>query len=768
MKLHKISFFSFIASVLFHQALLAQINNQAQGMEIWEPNLTSFANRTPNVTADLLKYSNPSVYDHPEFGVLPEDVPCADCVELIDRRTINSRYYIKEGTNGTTFYLQTAFGDLHYKDSEGRFITLDRRLQKAEGNLYEAKNQGTPTLIDLDLKNSGFIVQGEKFLFNNNLKLQHIKANGEIEELATANWSDKTIGDHGVYVTNIWPEIDLKIAFDLNMIKTNFIIKKPLVFEDGYLAISDDLILPENFIVGYGDGVQGDFGWNGTLISASLETETYGFEIGRAVAMDSKLLNNRDSIGIHGYNPEYIYDSVTHNLKTILSAEWLNNPQLIYPVVIDPLVTSSATYPSLMKFRYNGEFCVGGSGYCSYTLNVALPANCTVTGATFAATYTTVPGSCAPFSCIMADAGFRIWSDSCDQYSPSDVPTPLWWNCNAVAIGTCSGAGLDISPLVTCLTPKCSGTIPFEMRNSYCFCSTNGDCVSGTPCQRMNASTWSVTISGHTVEATALAAGATTYTVTDCTDQSDWLTPAYPIYGVPGYTYSWSPIGSVEDSVYEIFPLGTTTYTLTITDACGNTSTDVVTVINNCIVLPITLENFTGYYLNGSNILNWETVSDIHNYNFIIERSANGINFEEIGTIYSDDGLNNSSQLYSFTDKSPFPVLNYYRLKQRETNGTISYSKIIVIKSRDNLNSELIINSQNSNNNSLELTILSGTDGPGDFNILDMSGNIIYHQQIKVAKGSNSVIMFIPEIATGIYVLTFSKATEFSQVKFIK
>lgn len=765
MNKHKLLFVPVLANLFWGYSLFAQKNSGPPGMEEWEPNLNYFTDRTPVINDDLLKYSNPSVFTHPEFGVLPEDAPCADCVELIDKRTENSRYFIKNNTRGTEFYKQTSFGDLHFKDEFGRYITYDRRLQHISNGLYEAKNQATPTLIDFDNKISGFIVGGEKFAFNNNLKLLHIKSTGEEEVLALADWSQKTVGDHGAYITDVWPGIDMKIAVDLNMIKTNFIIKNPIYLEDGYLAISDNLLLPENFNVGRGEGQEGLLGWNGTYIAASKTDETYGFEIGRAIAMDSKKFLTRDSVGIHGYNPEYLYDSVAHDLKIILSAEWLNNPELVYPVIVDPLVTSSATYATLMKFRYNGEFC-GGATYCSYTLNVALPANCTVTGATFTAVYITTPGSCAPFSCIMGDAGFRIWSDSCDEFSPSDVPTPLWWTCNLVAIGTCSGAGLDITSLVSCLTPKCSGTIPFEMRNSYCFCNVNGDCVSGTPCQKMNANTWSVTISGHTVEATALAAGATTYTVVDCSDQSDWLTPAYPIYGVPGYTYSWSPIGSVEDSVYEIFPLGTTSYTLTITDACGNTATDVVTVINDCIILPINLISFSGYNLEGSNYLNWEIASAENNKPFIIERSYNGVNFEEIGYVATEN-ISNGNTHFSFIDSSPFKSFNYYRLKQLALDGSIAYSKIIVIKTTENYIPDIVVNSENTIDHSIDLTIISGSDGFGDIDIRDISGNLIYRKRVPVSKGATSLLLFLPEIAHGIYIISFSTETEFTLTKFL-
>lgn len=737
----------------------------AQEMMVWEPNVYSLTAHVPHITNELIELSDPSVYTHPEFGILPEDAPCQNCVELIDRRTIRSRYFVENGTNGNSFYVQTSYGDLHFTDSLGRLISYDRRIEQINDKLYIAQHQLTPTYVDVEARQTGFKINGDYFAFNNNLQLQHILPGGEIESLGHADWSDKTIGDHGIYIKNAWPNIDIKITFDLNMVKSNFVIKAPLDFEEGYLGISDDLILPDNYALELEEGETGAKGWDGSMIIAPIGEPAYGFEIGRAIAMDDKLILDKDSIGIHEYNPEYLYDSATQNLTILVSMDWLNNPELIYPVVIDPLITSTSIYGSVIKFRINGEWC-GGATYCEYTLDCTLPANSTITGATFSSQYITTAGTCAG-SCWLLDAGFRMWSDSCSWYSPD---APNFWSCwMSAAPGTCTAVNYDMSDLVTCLTPKCSGSIPIDMRTSYCYCNANGTCPVGAavPCHRMNASSWSVTISGNTVEATALAAGATSYTVIDCADQSDWLTPAYPIYGVPGYTYSWSPIGSVEDSVYQTFPLGSTVYTLTITDACGITATDVVTVINNCLVLPLDLVTFTGYYLNGLNYLKWETSSIEKNKSFILERSNNGLNFEEIG-IVTDDGTTNNSTNYFFVDNSPFESFNYYRLKQLNTDESVAYSEIIVIKSFEIYNTQIIVNAQNSNENILDLTIFSAEAGQGEIQIIDMSGNLMLTKNIVVSKGSTAVLLSIPEIKRGVYVVAFSKASEFAKAKFIK
>jgi len=103
------------------------------------------------------------------------------------------------------------------------------------------------------------------------------------------------------------------------------------------------------------------------------------------------------------------------------------------------------------------------------------------------------------------------------------------------------------------------------------------------------------------------------------------------------------------------------------------------TVLENCSscseALPVKLLNFNAKAKNNKVVLDWTTSSEINNDFFLIERSSNAINFEQIGNI---DGAGNSSKPinYKFYDTKPYKKQSYYRLKQIDFNGTYSYSSI--------------------------------------------------------------------------------------------
>lgn len=114
-----------------------------------------------------------------------------------------------------------------------------------------------------------------------------------------------------------------------------------------------------------------------------------------------------------------------------------------------------------------------------------------------------------------------------------------------------------------------------------------------------------------------------------------------------------------------------------ITDPTGNQLTTLISALAPCPPLPVEMVSFTGK-ANGRNVdLFWTTSSELNNDYFTVERSANAIDFYEIGMV---DGGGNSNQMlnYSFIDEHP-NSLNYYRLKQTDFDGTYKYTDPISV-----------------------------------------------------------------------------------------
>lgn len=96
------------------------------------------------------------------------------------------------------------------------------------------------------------------------------------------------------------------------------------------------------------------------------------------------------------------------------------------------------------------------------------------------------------------------------------------------------------------------------------------------------------------------------------------------------------------------------------------------------VPLPVKLTYFQGFPKEDYNLLEWETSMEQHNHHFIIEKSQNEVDFEEIGKVQGNNQSHVKSQ-YSFSDYLLQGGKSYYRLKQVDFNGNFSYSNVILI-----------------------------------------------------------------------------------------
>jgi hypothetical protein len=99
------------------------------------------------------------------------------------------------------------------------------------------------------------------------------------------------------------------------------------------------------------------------------------------------------------------------------------------------------------------------------------------------------------------------------------------------------------------------------------------------------------------------------------------------------------------------------------------------------ILLHGSLVTFNGAYGKNFYDLNWNTLPDSHYDHFEIERSMDGFHYEKLAEI---KGNESHAENYSYRDRlHPYVARGadlYYRLKQVEENGHVSYSKVLIAR----------------------------------------------------------------------------------------
>ena len=161
--------------------------------------------------------------------------------------------------------------------------------------------------------------------------------------------------------------------------------------------------------------------------------------------------------------------------------------------------------------------------------------------------------------------------------------------------------------------------------------------------------------------------------------------------------------------------------------------------------LAVNYLNWEGHWQNQYVNLLWTTSSETNNSHFIIERSIDNRQFENIGKVAANvQSLNIRN--YSFTDKQAKELQSekiYYRLRQVDNDGKTSLSSVVTLQ---NPNRQVIYTIQPNPSNGI--FNLNTTDQLKNIKVINSYGQIIQnmpHREIK------SPSLNLKEQAAGIY-----------------
>ncbi|HXA01116.1 MAG TPA: T9SS type A sorting domain-containing protein, partial [Cytophagaceae bacterium] len=193
---------------------------------------------------------------------------------------------------------------------------------------------------------------------------------------------------------------------------------------------------------------------------------------------------------------------------------------------------------------------------------------------------------------------------------------------------------------------------------------------------------------------------------------------------------------------------------LTATQTTPNKSTSQFSICNN--PLPVQLLYLNAYLTNDNEVLiTWETASEKDNQYFIIQRKGEDGSFYDIGVVPGKGTLDNLSS-YVYTDGTPLPGNNYYRLKQVDKNGEFTYSGIRIVAFEDNIISIYPnpVKDQFTIRYSDAVTI-------EDISITDILGRIVFESRDNISdKGSSTIHVHVNNLATGAYFVHIKKKND--------
>ena len=97
--------------------------------------------------------------------------------------------------------------------------------------------------------------------------------------------------------------------------------------------------------------------------------------------------------------------------------------------------------------------------------------------------------------------------------------------------------------------------------------------------------------------------------------------------------------------------------------------------------IPVKLIDFKGENSGSVNKLSWATTNEINNAGFQVQHSADGSLFADECFVPANSTNGNHSGVldYAYTDLNPYQGKNYYRLKQIDKTGGLTYSSVLMM-----------------------------------------------------------------------------------------
>ena len=506
-------------------------------MSVVKNNFTSFTRKYIN-RGKLWMARNKAYLHHPNANFGDEYSPNNNAVELFEKRTIDSKFYIDKDSPSIC-YAQRSSGPMHFKKN-GQWITIDTRLSPKGQLVYEASYQEDPLGFDIKRKSSYIITSDGKTYFND-WKLYG--KNGSTETLlATANWTHYTAGDDGIAIKNIFPGIDAEMKVSRGSIKTNFIV------HTNKFSTYESLLFRDSFLNGH----SGNFTFSNGLPGNGLVSSA-DFRVS-----DGTVFHIKEGVMYQKENPSSTYRFIPyyldHNKLTLaINSDFLDTQVRMGDVVIDPLVQDVGKLKKdMITGSHSNQNCSLDTA-CEYNFLVPAPPGATLIDAMFSFGFT------ANAPCVGQDGAFSFainggclsqkYQGTASSTGPQNFPNQSILLNNGASLAGCF-------PKPVCGTQN----IPFSFyffRKCHGPEGCDGSCIGASR-------DLTITIVGRTFDSVSLSASPQTI----CAGAPVTLT-ARGYYGVAPYNFIWQRLPQYNgDSVIQVNPNASAVYTVQVSDAC--------------------------------------------------------------------------------------------------------------------------------------------------------------------------------------------------------
>jgi hypothetical protein len=185
--------------------------------------------------------------------------------------------------------------------------------------------------------------------------------------------------------------------------------------------------------------------------------------------------------------------------------------------------------------------------------------------------------------------------------------------------------------------------------------------------------------------------------------------------------------------------------------------------------LPLTLVDFNAQWQTGGTVgLTWEVQEGVNASHFDIQRSADGVTWQTIGTLDAS-GSSSMATNYSYTDADPLPGQDYYRLQLVDDAGYDTYSTVRVLSQSSGTGITIFPNPATDHINvsfgvsgALGSLGTGGLGGPVNIRLMNVTGQVLLQESVAQPVGE-TVTLPVAGYPSGSYLVQVLASGEVKQ-----
>jgi len=171
------------------------------------------------------------------------------------------------------------------------------------------------------------------------------------------------------------------------------------------------------------------------------------------------------------------------------------------------------------------------------------------------------------------------------------------------------------------------------------------------------------------------------------------------------------------------------------------------------IALPVELLHFGARKAGSSSLVEWTTIHETNNAYFVVERSTDARSFTAISGKIPTQAMNGNSQValnYQFNDLKPENGYNYYRLRQSDIDGNISYSQVADVFFGVGSSISMYPNPTHSE---LNISVSGSNKSLARIRLNDATGRLVRTIEWELTEGNNLTQIDLSDLSDGVYLI---------------